>query len=191
MIVRQFAARPSKKFPRGDHQFSDRHFLTALKLVLRKLGMPGHVHTFRHALISDALTRGTPEAIVRQWVGHVDAEIIRLYTHIADASSQAAMQRLTKKTNRGSKKEGAGVEKHGQDSAQIQHNEENQKSGRNASQGRLGGCGGFFPFQRRGRDSKLASMGWTYVAPTSHLRRKSLRSRTFRDIQASSALYSR
>ena len=44
--------------------------------------------------------------------------------------------------------------------------------------------------KRRGRDSKLASMGWTYVAPTSHLRRKSIRSRTIRDIQASSALYS-
>jgi len=31
-------------------------------------------------------------------------------------------------------------------------------------------------------------MGWTYIAPTPHLRRKSLKSRTFRDIQASLAL---
>ena len=64
--------------------------VTSLKRVLKKLGLPGHVHTFRHAFISNALTQGIPEAILRQWVGHVDAEVIKLNTHIADVSSQAA-----------------------------------------------------------------------------------------------------
>jgi len=61
---------------------------------LRAFGLKGHVHTFRHAFISHALVGGVPEASVREWVGHVDAEILRHYTHIASASSQAAMQRL-------------------------------------------------------------------------------------------------
>lgn len=38
--------------------------------------------------------RGTPEAIVRQWVEHVDSHALKLYTHIADEASQTAMQRL-------------------------------------------------------------------------------------------------
>jgi integrase len=62
--------------------------------VLKRVGLKGHLHTFRHSFISDALVRGTPEAIVRQWVGHVDHEILKHYTHIHDAASQAAMQRL-------------------------------------------------------------------------------------------------
>jgi integrase len=37
---------------------------------------PGHLHTFRRSFISHALTSGVPEPIVRQWVGHVDHEII-------------------------------------------------------------------------------------------------------------------
>ena len=53
-----------------------------------------HLHTFRHAFISNAITKGTPEAVVRDWVGHVDADILKLYTHIADQDSQAAMRRL-------------------------------------------------------------------------------------------------
>jgi hypothetical protein len=36
------------------------------------------VFTFRHAFISHALTQGIPEAIVRQWVRHVDAEVLKL-----------------------------------------------------------------------------------------------------------------
>lgn len=38
--------------------------------------------------------KGIPVAVVREWVGHVDLEIIRLYTHVHDNASQAAMQRL-------------------------------------------------------------------------------------------------
>jgi hypothetical protein len=38
--------------------------------------------------------RGVPEATVREWVGHVDDEMIRRYTHIASQESHGAMQRL-------------------------------------------------------------------------------------------------
>lgn len=65
-----------------------------LKKALKKLGLPGHLHTFRHSLISHALVNGVPEAVVRKWAGHVDAEVLKLYTHIADADSKAHMDRL-------------------------------------------------------------------------------------------------
>jgi integrase len=65
-----------------------------LKPVLKSLGLSGHLHTFRHSFISHALTQGIAEAVVRRWVGHVDDEIIRRYTHIADEVSKAAMSRL-------------------------------------------------------------------------------------------------
>jgi integrase/DNA invertase Pin-like site-specific DNA recombinase len=89
-----FTAVPSKCYPDGGRQMSERRVLAALKRILKPLGLDGHLHTFRHSFISHALMSGTPEAIVRQWVGHVDAEVLKLYTHIHDAASQAAMQRL-------------------------------------------------------------------------------------------------
>jgi integrase len=75
-------------------QVRQRRLLDYLKRLLKKLGLPGHLHTFRHTFISLALTRGTPEATVREWVGHVDDEMIRRYTHIASQESHGAMQRL-------------------------------------------------------------------------------------------------
>jgi site-specific recombinase XerD len=87
-------ALPSPRYPRGDHPISERRLLLVLKRVLLGLGLAGHLHTFRHAFISHALTRGIAEAVVRDWVGHVDRDILRLYTHIASATSQAAMRRL-------------------------------------------------------------------------------------------------
>jgi site-specific recombinase XerD len=127
-----FTAAPSSKYPAGGHQFSDRHLLATLKRVLKQLGLAGHVHTFRHAFISHALTRGTPEAIVRQWVGHVDDEVIKLYTHIADESSQAAMQRLGGVSNDALQQHGGrpqGAKNHGSDPAHFQHKRQDQESG--------------------------------------------------------------
>jgi integrase len=72
--------------------------LVALKRVLKTLALPGKLHTFRHTYISQALTRGVPEAVVRQWVGHVDPEILRLYTHVADEVSQAYVSRFSGKS---------------------------------------------------------------------------------------------
>jgi hypothetical protein len=53
------------------------------------------------------VSSGIPEAIVRQWVGHVDREVTKLYTHIADEASQAAMQRLAEANSRSSAEQGA------------------------------------------------------------------------------------
>jgi integrase len=84
----------SARYPKPDRQISERRLLLYLKRVLKRFGLQGHLHTFRHSFISNALMAGIPEAIVRQWVGHVDREVMKLYTHIADEASQAAMQRL-------------------------------------------------------------------------------------------------
>lgn len=84
----------TKSHPSGDRQFSDRRLLVYLKKLLKARGLAGHVHTFRHSFISHAIISGTPEAIVRQWVGHVDREILQHYTHIADRTSAQAMAAL-------------------------------------------------------------------------------------------------
>jgi integrase len=92
-----FTARPSAKCPVAGRQISDRRALSHLKTVLKRLQLNGHQHTFRHSFISYALTQGVPEPIVRKWVGHVDARIMKTYTHIADQISQQAMLGLFNK----------------------------------------------------------------------------------------------
>ena len=89
-----FVAQPSVRCPKVGRQISDRRALVHLKRVLRRLDLPGHLHTFRHSFISHALTSGVAEAIVRDWVGHVDPEIMKRYTHIADSISKDAMANL-------------------------------------------------------------------------------------------------
>lgn len=86
-----FCAPPTNRFPSKDRQISERR---ALKRVLKTQGLPGHLHTFRHTFISQALTRGVPEAVVRQWVGHVDP-VLHLYTHVADDVSRAYVSRFS------------------------------------------------------------------------------------------------
>lgn len=88
-----FTSPSSLRRPAGQ-PIDDRRVLAHLKQALKKLGLPGHTHTFRHSLISHALLSGTPEAVVRKWAGHVDAEILKLYTHIADRDSKRHMDRL-------------------------------------------------------------------------------------------------
>jgi integrase len=83
-------------YPKGDHENLDRRSLRTLHRVLKRLGLKGKIHTFRHAFLSQALIGGTPEALVRAWAGHVDWNILKLYTHIANTDSQAAMRRLSK-----------------------------------------------------------------------------------------------
>ncbi len=100
-----FCAPASRKYPDGDHRLSETRLLKALKPILRKLSLPGKVHTFRHAFISTALARGTPSATVRNWVGHVDDEILRRYTHITDQDSQQQMKRLERERHSDSQSE--------------------------------------------------------------------------------------
>lgn len=89
-----FTAPTSARCSNSDRPVDERRVLYHLKKVLKKLELPGHVHTFRHTLISQALLSGTPEAVVRQWVGHVDPEILKHYTHVANADSKRFMERL-------------------------------------------------------------------------------------------------
>lgn len=77
-------------------QWTERRLLERLKILLKKLGLHGHLHTFRHSFISYSISQGISEAQVRAWVGHVDAEILRHYTHIHSRESQEAMNRLMK-----------------------------------------------------------------------------------------------
>jgi site-specific recombinase XerD len=77
-----------------DRQWTERRLLAALKRVLQTLKLPGKLHTFRHSFVSNALLKGTPVTLVREWVGHVDEEVLKLYTHAHNEASQAAMRRL-------------------------------------------------------------------------------------------------
>ena len=92
-----FLAPASPKYPAGDHRMTESRLLKSLKPVLTKLSLPGKVHTFRHTFISVALTNGTPVATVQAWAGHLDAAIIKLYTHVADQVSQQQMEQLAAK----------------------------------------------------------------------------------------------
>lgn len=89
---------------RGQHidagrQISERRALVALKKILAGLSLEGHLHTFRHTFVSQCLTRGIPEAVVREWVGHVDPRVIRLYTHVSDAVTQQYLARFVAGSN--------------------------------------------------------------------------------------------
>jgi integrase len=122
---------PSATRSESGRQWTERRLLSALKQVLAGLHLPGKLHTFRHAFISNALLNGTPVAVVKEWVGHVDREVIALYTHVHDNASQAAMQRLAA-ANQGPQRGKACARKEAA-SAQTQHN---RKEGRNESDGK-------------------------------------------------------
>jgi integrase len=68
--------------------------LLDLQTVLDELELSGRLHTFRHAFVTHALISGTPPAVVRDWVGHLDPEMIRDYTHIVDNTSKSRMNDL-------------------------------------------------------------------------------------------------
>ncbi|MDA1017343.1 MAG: tyrosine-type recombinase/integrase [Planctomycetota bacterium] len=89
-----FTANASKKYPKGDHQVSERRLLRSLKRRLKRLGLPGHLHTFRHAFASHLVSMGVPEAVIRSILGHIDEDILKLYTHIADQRCQDAVKEL-------------------------------------------------------------------------------------------------
>lgn len=90
-----FTACLTKEHTALDRQISERGLLQHVKRILKRLDLERKVQTFRHSFISHALMKGTPEAIVRKWGGHVAQEILKLYTDIADEASQTAMQRLS------------------------------------------------------------------------------------------------
>jgi len=86
---------PSRTAPVAGRQWTERRLLSALKGVLKGVGLAGKLHTFRHAFISRSLLGGAPAAVVKAWVGHVDDRVLAVYTHVRDDASQAAMRRLS------------------------------------------------------------------------------------------------
>jgi len=119
---------PSGQYPKPGRQWSERRLLAGLKRVLKQLNLPGKLHTFRHSFISNALLKGTPVAVVRDWVGHVDPEIIDLYTHVHNDASQTAMQRLAQ-ANQGLQPKNEGNNGRESDSAQNQHTDKEDGNG--------------------------------------------------------------
>jgi len=120
---------PSALHAELGRQWTERRLLSLLKKVLAGLQLPGKLHTFRHAFISNALLEGTAVAVVKEWVGHVDQQVLDLYTHVHDDASQMAMQRLTE-ANQRLQKEEKSCERKEADSAQTQHT---RKEDRNES----------------------------------------------------------
>jgi len=90
-----FTAPPTAQHPQPDRQISERRALQALKRVLKPLQLEGHLHTFRHTFISQALMRNVPEATVRKLVGHVDEDILRSYTHVSNDAMRIAIERFS------------------------------------------------------------------------------------------------
>lgn len=123
---------PSKRYPAGDHQISERRLLQYLKGVLKRLKLRGHLHTFRHSFISNSLIDGAPEAVLRAWVGQLDPEVMKLYTHIADSASQAAMQRLAMAKSQRRKNPLGSADPAEANSAQFQHNRQEDQNARSA-----------------------------------------------------------
>ncbi len=94
------------------------------------MGLSGHLHTFRHTFISRALVSGIPEAIVRDWVGHVDRDILKLYTHIASIESQDAMTKLVGGIGGLKRAEASEIDQqNAEGSAHFQHTTEETKNG--------------------------------------------------------------
>jgi len=122
---------PSKQSPQLGRQWTERRLLAALKKVLKQLHLPGKLHTFRHTFISNAAMNGVPEAVIREWVGHVDEQILRHYTHVHSEASQEAMKRMVEKNLR-SQEAKKSQTRMVSDSAQIQHNPEEDGNEKNA-----------------------------------------------------------
>lgn len=103
---------PTTHHPRPGRQWTERRLLSALKQILKRLNLPGKLHTFRHSFISNALLSGTAVTVVKEWVGHVDDEVLKLYTHVHDHASQAAMRALSEanrsRVRRADRREAAG-----------------------------------------------------------------------------------
>ena len=90
-----FAAKPSGKYPKGGHQISATHVLERLKKVLSKLGLQGHLHTFRHFFTSHCANNGVPPFQLIKWLGHADVGMVMHYYELHDEESLWTMKKLS------------------------------------------------------------------------------------------------
>ena len=123
-----FVARVTDRNPVAGRQISERRLLESLKRLLKRIGLKGHLHTFRHSFISFAAYEGVSERVLRKWIGHVDQQVLDWYFHLSDPDSQAAMERLSRATER-VQAEQSQVSV----SAQSQHTAENPVDSQSAS----------------------------------------------------------
>jgi len=122
-----FTARVTPRHPQPGRQISARRLLQYLKRILKRLGLPGHLHTFRHSFISFAAYEGVSERVLRKWIGHIDRDILDWYFHFADRQSQAAMQQHSEAARR--KKS---TKRTDSNSAQSQHKPRRDDNGESA-----------------------------------------------------------
>jgi len=54
----------------------------------------GRLHSFRHYFCSRAAADGTPERVVKTWLGHSDSKMVSHYFHLFDQEAQRHMARL-------------------------------------------------------------------------------------------------
>ncbi|MHC4091664.1 MAG: tyrosine-type recombinase/integrase [Planctomycetota bacterium] len=119
-----FTAAPSKRYPGGDHQVSDRHALAKLKQVIEQLGIPaGNLHAFRRFFISFAANNGVEPFKVMEWVGHSDIGTVLRYYSLGEDESRRAMAAVPF----GDADETCANA--GRKQAQIEHNSDAQRAG--------------------------------------------------------------
>ncbi len=122
-----FTARVTSRHPQAGRQISARRLLQYLKRDLKRLGLPGHLHTFRHSFNSFAAYEGVSERVLRKWIGHVDRDVLNWYFHLADPQSQEAMQQLSEAARR---KKSTNITD--SNSAQTQHKSRRDENGKSA-----------------------------------------------------------
>jgi integrase len=89
-----FAARPSKKHPRGGAPISERRLLVSLKRLCKRCGFADwrryKVHSFRHAFASMCARNNVAHKYALEWMGHRSSDILDLYyTQYDDVAEQA------------------------------------------------------------------------------------------------------
>lgn len=90
-----FTARKSEKYPKGGNQINPGHILERLKKVLSKLGLQGHLHTFRHFFASHCANNGVPPFQLIKWLGHADVGMVMHYYELHDEQSLWTMKKLS------------------------------------------------------------------------------------------------
>jgi len=90
-----FTARRSEKYPKGGNQINPTHVLERLKKVLSKLGLQGHLHTFRHFFTSHCANNDVAPFKLIKWLGHADVGMVMHYYELHDEESLWTMKKLS------------------------------------------------------------------------------------------------
>ena len=91
-----------QKQGRGKYVFTGLHggkvhhdkIYTNLKSTLRKLGLEGNVHQFRHTFASHLLMSGVSTEALSKLLGHSSIEMTQKYAHVSEDHLQAGVERL-------------------------------------------------------------------------------------------------